>query len=239
MSKAKYDPILGRLREKDVSSAGDLEARLGLLEARVNEYHYTAISVSPSDPSFTILVGAKANTVLQNKAIASLNKNGKVVSYSQVGGFNGGATLSGKTIQVAGTLSAARNAITIGSEILNVLFRDNSGEGTSQCTMYVKLNVYNNIYYGVGGATFGQSQMTALLSNTKARTVTVNAGSGLYIWYAVPKRLGECKFTVGGFSGGFELMGIQSLTNANGYREDYYLYRSQIAGLGQTTVVIN
>lgn len=239
MSKAKYDPILGRMRENDFSNAGDFEARLGLLEARVKEYHYTAISVSPSNPSFTILVGAKARTVLQNNAIASLNKDGAVVSCSQWDGFSGSASVSGKTIRVLGILSADRNAITIGSTILNVLFRDNSGEGTSQCVMYVKLNVYNNIYYGVGGATFGQSQMIALLSNTKARTVTVNAGSGLYIWYAVPKRLGECKFTVGGFSGGFELMGIQSLTNANGYREDYYLYRSQIAGLGQTTVVIN
>ena len=239
MGKPYFDAILGKLREQDAAVSSDLETRISQLEDRVSRYHYTAISVSPSSQFFTILVGAKVNTILQNTAIAALNKSGELVSSIPGDGFRGDVTLSGQSIQVAGTLSSARNAISIGATILTAVFRDNTGEGDSTCTLTIKLNVFNNIYYGACGSTFGQSQMSSILTNTKARTLTVNASDGLYIWYAVPKRLGVCSFVIGGFAGGFELVDTHPLANANGYKEDYYLYRSQIAGLGKTTMVIS
>ena len=78
------------------------------------------------------------------------------------------------------------------------------------------------------------------LSGSRARTKTVTAGAGQYIWFAYPARLGAATFKVGGFEGGFTLVdGSFSHTNASGYTEAYRVYRSDNAGLGATTVVVS
>jgi hypothetical protein len=65
---------------------------------------------------------------------------------------------------------------------------------------------------------------------------TVTAGVGEYIWFCYPKRLGTVTFWVGGFEGGFEAAETVSLTNMNGWTEDYYCWRSTQANLGVTAV---
>jgi hypothetical protein len=71
---------------------------------------------------------------------------------------------------------------------------------------------------------------------TGAPQFTVTAGAGQYIWFCYPKRLGTVTFWVGGFEGGFEAVQTVSLTNINGWSEDYYCYRSTNANLGSTAV---
>lgn len=100
----------------------------------------------------------------------------------------------------------------------------------------------NGIYYGKSTtSTYDNaliSGLTKQLSNSKNRTITVNAGAGEYIFYCVPSRLGVCSFNVGGFDGGFSKVTTINFTNSDNYVENYDIYKSDNANLGNTTVTI-
>lgn len=101
----------------------------------------------------------------------------------------------------------------------------------------------NGVYYGASAipATLDSAfvlGLTKTLRSSKLTSINVTADEGEYIYYCVPTRFGTCSFTVGGFTGGFALLDTISFTNASGYTEDYYVYRSDNAGLGATTVTI-
>lgn len=108
----------------------------------------------------------------------------------------------------------------------------------------VKFNVSfaNGIYYGkskndvINDTLF--NDLTKELSNNKSRTVTVNAGKDEYIYYCYPQRLGTSTFTVNGFDGGFNLIGTFKFKNSSNYEEDYNIYKSTNANLGNTTITI-
>ena len=107
-----------------------------------------------------------------------------------------------------------------------------------------KLQFVNRVCWGAAAngtvdSAFVNALSNKVLSATKARTFTVNAGSGQYIWYCVPTRLGTCRFKVGDFEGGFEAPQTVSVTNASGFAENYYVYKSANANLGSTTVVVS
>jgi hypothetical protein len=78
------------------------------------------------------------------------------------------------------------------------------------------------------------------LTGTRAATVTVNATGSNYIYYAYPSRLGEASFTdtATGLNVGVVDLGTHSVTNANGYIENYRFFRTNQAGLGQLTIAI-
>lgn len=101
---------------------------------------------------------------------------------------------------------------------------------------------YNGIYYGKSSsATYDSTlinSLTKTLSDSKARTITVNAGAGEYIYYCIPKRLGVPSFNVGGFDGGFNKVATINFTNSDDYAEDYDIYKSTNANLGNSTVVV-
>ena len=82
------------------------------------------------------------------------------------------------------------------------------------------------------------NSLTKQLSNSKNRTITVNAGAGEYIFYCVPSRLGACSFNVGGFDGGFSKVATVNFTNSDNYAENYDIYKSDNANLGNTNVTI-
>lgn len=77
---------------------------------------------------------------------------------------------------------------------------------------------------------------SALASN-KNRTFTVNAGAGERIVYAIPSSFGTPTFNVGGFDGGFKKIQTLPHTNKSGYSQNYDVWASVNAGLGNTTVV--
>lgn len=112
------------------------------------------------------------------------------------------------------------------------------GDGQTTASKSASVSFANQIYYGVATNLDNVTSLTKVLSNTKGRTITVNAGRGEYIVYAIPARLGNATFYVGGFEGGFESPIEQTLTNASGYSETYKVYRSTNASLGSTTVEI-
>jgi len=101
----------------------------------------------------------------------------------------------------------------------------------------------NPLYYGVTikTDTFLEADIEGLGTNevTNDNTQTwssVTAGSGEYLLFAFPKRLGIPTFWVGGFEGGFESPETVSVTNANGWTEDYYAWKSENSNLGATVV---
>jgi len=106
------------------------------------------------------------------------------------------------------------------------------------------IDFLNFICYGAAStpqeitSTFVNSLASKDLSKTRAKTITVNAGSGQFIWIAIPSRLGSPSFSVGGFEGGFTLAATLQVTNSASYAEEYKVYKSDNAGLGSTRVVI-
>lgn len=111
---------------------------------------------------------------------------------------------------------------------------DERGATASKTT---KLQFLNSVYYGVGSV-INVANLTKILTSTRTRTFTCNAGTGEYIWYLCPARLGTCNFNVGGFDGGFEVYSMD-MTNESGYTEKYNVYKSTNAALGATRVSVS
>ncbi|CAB4127319.1 hypothetical protein UFOVP75_137 [uncultured Caudovirales phage] len=85
--------------------------------------------------------------------------------------------------------------------------------------------------------------ITALPSNalasSRARSFTATAGTTDHLYYAIPSSYGTPVFTVGGFAGGFSLVGTVSVTNGFSVSQNYDLWKSDSANLGTTTVVVS
>lgn len=113
-------------------------------------------------------------------------------------------------------------------------------DGNTSDIKSVNVVFANQIYWGAASDT---NDITALsdgaISNTKGRTITVNASTGDYIIYALPKRLGTVEFKVNGFDGGFGIPEERDVINQSGYSEKYYIYKSINASLGNTTVIVS
>lgn len=110
-------------------------------------------------------------------------------------------------------------------------------ERGATATKTTKLQFLNGVYYGVG-AELDVTTLTKVLTSSRARTFTCDAGAGEYIWYLCPARLGTCNFNVGGFDGGFDASTME-ITNASGYTETYNVYKSTNAALGSTSVSVS
>lgn len=100
----------------------------------------------------------------------------------------------------------------------------------------------NRIYYGASTApgiyngAFVLDLKYKPLSATKLKSFTVTANEGQYIYYCLPVRLGKCVFTYGANEGGVSLVSTVNVTNGSNFMESYYVYRSDEAGLGSTTL---
>lgn len=107
----------------------------------------------------------------------------------------------------------------------------------------ISFNFKYGRYWGVNtNETLDSSDILSLnkeLSNGRGKTFTVFSGEGLYIYYCYPISWGAATFSVGGFVGGFELVGTVAFTNSKGNTSDYYVYRSSNHSLGNTTVTVS
>ena len=121
-----------------------------------------------------------------------------------------------------------------------VVAADSRGSQTATAVM----RFCNGVYTGAAAApaavdgTFIRT-LTKTLQSYKTRTFTVNAAAGQYIWYACPAGYGTPVFNVGGFDGGFSKVSTLDYTNPSGHTESYQVWRSDNAGLGQTTVKVS
>ena len=208
---------LNRMEEgiSDVSSqCKDIENKMDEIS---NPFSINSFSVTPSvaQKGSTINVTAKWS---YNKDINSQKLNNATLDATLRE-----KTFSGVNADVTYTLTAIST---------NNISKAKSGT----------VKFYNGIYYGKSTSTTYDStlisSLTKTLSDSKARTITVNAGTGEYIYYCLPTRLGTPNFNVGGFDGGFDKVKTVSFTNSDGYTENYDIYKSNNANLGNTTIVI-
>lgn len=133
-------------------------------------------------------------------------------------------------------------ALTAQNITANKSFTIVATDGTTSDTKTTSITFLNGMYYGVGDEVDVDSafilNLTKALTSSKAKTFSVEAAAGKYVYYAIPARLGTPVFSVGGFEGGFALVKTFDFVNASGYSESYTVYRSDNAGLGATTVVV-
>ena len=152
-------------------------------------------------------------------------------------------TLTGPTLDSAGvspTISGKEysypisgvsiNADNQGSFRWKIAATDNRGKAVSQTSP--GFTFYNCVYYGAADepevidSLFIRSLGTKT-SPTSGKPSGINVnGGGKYIWYCLPTGSGTCTFKSNGFPAGIELVDTIAFTNALGYTENYYVYRS-------------
>lgn len=200
------------------------EAEIAQNSAAIADLLYKPMEItSLSNNIGTAEMGATVNAVTLtwalNKTPVSQTAEGKAVDASARS-----VTLSdlGLTANATFTVTATDERETVAKKTTSITF-------------------LNGVYYGAAenpaqiNSAFVLG-LTKVLRSSKLPSFNANAGEGRYIWYCVPVRLGTCAFTVGGFEGGFHLAATFEFENASGYKENYYVYRSANAGLGETTV---
>lgn len=116
-------------------------------------------------------------------------------------------------------------------------------ERDASVSRQVTISFQPKVYWGVSNkASLESADILALassaLAGSRGRTFSVNAGDGEYIYYAIPSSFGTPTFNVGGFDGGFVKVGTVSHQNASGYTQDYDVWKSVNAALGQTSVTV-
>lgn len=201
----------------------DLKGRADLVTGLANFINYTDIAYFTATPASVEIGNASASVNLSwsfNATPSILTLNGASKSTSSTG-ETVTATDNGSNHTVSYTLATA-----IGSSQIDFHF-------------------YPKLYWGVAAipqsvdSAFVLGLSNSSLASSRSKTITVNATSGKYIWFASPVNYGACSFKVGGFSGGFEAAQTVSVTNASGYTQNYYVYRSTNASLGNTTVAVS
>ncbi|SFC80882.1 hypothetical protein SAMN05421780_11047 [Flexibacter flexilis DSM 6793] len=102
----------------------------------------------------------------------------------------------------------------------------------------------NRIYYGV--APDGESGESFILTLANQRVesfknkVLFSAGAGQHCYYAQPASFGTPQFVYNGLTGGFLLVGTETVTDAlTGYAQDYNLYKSLNPNLGNIAVNVS
>ena len=192
----------------DESECVDIRARLDALE-------YKSIAIESFAASKTVCELGSTNAIMLTW---TTNKN---ALHQEINGI----TVTGNQKQYTGVSSSTTFNLTV-------------SDGSTSASKSVSVSFANQIYYGAAQNLSSVTSLSKVLSNTKTRTITVNAGAGEYIIYAIPARLGDVSFYVSGFEGGFEEPIEQVLTNESGYQETYKVYRSTNPNLGETTVEI-
>jgi hypothetical protein len=207
-----------------------LESNYGELKSVVDELLYVPISIDEFKSSVTS--AEKGSTVTETTLSWVLNKDPEAVS------------LDGVALE---PLESADYTLRDLAITANKKFTLSATDGKKTVTKDASINFYNGVYYGAATVpeAYNSAFMIALgksgkkvLRGSKLTSFTVTAGAGEYIYYCLPVSMGACSFKVGGFDGGFDLVATLAYTNEYGHTEQYYIYRSANAGLGETNVEV-
>lgn len=185
------------------------------IRARLDALEYKPISIDSFTASPSVCELGSSNTI---NLAWSLNKS--------------------STQQNINGMAVTGNSKAFTSVTTNMTYTLNVTDGQTNASKSVSVSFANQIYFGAAEDLTSITDLSKVLSNTKTRTITVDAEADQYIIYAIPKRLGDVVFYVGGFEGGFEEPVEQIITNASGCQETYLVYRSTNPNLGETTVEI-
>lgn len=217
------------LTYEEVEELEATKERVEALEASVADLLYVPIAIS----SFTHNAGTKEMGQTVTDVSLSWNINKTPVTL----------TLDGEAIDAESTSKVLTelNVSSSSNHTWTLVATDERGAASTKTT---KINFYNGVYYGAAEAPEAYDSGFILglgktLRASKLTSFSTTPGEGEYIYYCLPTRMGACTFTVGGFTGGFTLADTISFTNASGYTEDYYIYKSDTANLGQTTVSVS
>lgn len=207
-----------------------LESNYGELKSVVDELLYVPISIDEFKSSVTS--AEKGSTVTETTLSWTLNKDPEAVS------------IDGVAVE---PLESADYTLRDLAITANKKFTMSATDGKKTVTKDASINFYNGVYYGAATVpeAYNSAFMIALgksgkkvLRGSKLTSFTVTAGAGEYIYYCLPVSMGACSFKVGGFDGGFDLVATLAYTNEYGHTEQYYIYRSANAGLGETNVEV-
>lgn len=124
--------------------------------------------------------------------------------------------------------------------IITLTADDNVSDAIAAKTATLTISFLNKLYYGKSVIGTINSAFVLALSNelkaTRSKSFTSTTGVAEYIWFACPVAYGLPDFKTNGFDGGFLLAATISFTNASGYTENYYVFRSVNENLGVTNV---
>lgn len=192
--------------------------------------------------SATILMGAAGVW----KAAGALSFTASYSNGTAIGStitFSGWGSSLPMASPFAGPTASAENVSypSVGGSIVFTLSASAASSSDSDTLTH---NFYNYRFWGVStiASGFTEANVEAFsnseLSNSKAKSsFSVTAGSGEYLVWASPTRLGTVTFTVGGFEGGFNGPETVSITNSSGFAENYYVYASVNSNLGTVNIV--
>lgn len=117
-------------------------------------------------------------------------------------------------------------------------------ERNSVVTKQLTIAFQPMVYWGIADNKSNYSSADILglsnsvLASSRQRTLNVNATAGKHIIYVIPSSFGTPVFNVGGFDGGFIKVGTVSHTNASGHTQNYDVWKSVNAGLGNVSVLV-
>lgn len=201
--------------EKNTQDIKELSTKIWDIQ---NPFDISSISVAPNISQMGSTVSAKLTWNYTHSTIKSQTINNEAIENTLRT-----KTFTGVTTTTTYTLAATSNSDVKKSKSVTITFANGVYYGKSTTSTYDSALI---------------SGLTKQLSNSKNRTITVNAGAGEYIFYCIPSRLGACSFNVGGFDGGFTKVATVNFTNSNKYAEKYDIYKSDNANLGNTNVTI-
>ena len=229
MTKTKKTATLAETGKKFLDSVGTaalIKKIKGEFVTR-DEFEYVPIAITSfTNNKNTVEMGTKITDVILNWA---LNKDPKSMTIN-----NESITpLTARTKTYSG-----QNITTNKTYTLKV-----TDEKDATATKTTSITFLNGVYWGAKAAPGSYDSAFILglskgLQSNKNKTFTVDAAAGQHIFYALPARYGACTFNVGGFDGGFTKVATIEFTNASGYKENYDIYKSVNAGLGNTTVTV-
>ena len=199
----------------------ELLERVGELEKQVGDILYEEISIT----SFTHNIGTKERdeTVTEVKLSWALNKDPKALKLdgeTLTAAKTGSKTFSGLSITAANA-GSVKWTLSATDERDKVVTKQSPGFTFLNCVYYgaaAQPDAISDAFIKALGAKTSPT-------NTRARSITVDGG-GNYIWYCLPVNLGTCSFKSSGFEFDMRAPERHSFTNALGYKEDYYVYRS-------------
>lgn len=208
------DTSIYPVQNKVIKGAIDgLSNRITDLETQISDMLFKPISIT----SFT-----------HDKGIQEIGSTVTSVTFTWVTNKTPvSLTLEGLGINVGYTSAKFTELSITDNKTWTLVATDEKGNRAVKTTT---ITFCNGIYYGVGDVEKDFTSefvvgLNKVLQDVREYDFTVSPNN-CYIYYAIPKSRGAVAFKVGGFEGGFEKPEIVSVTNASGYTEDYYVYRS-------------
>lgn len=202
------------------------------LKRRLDDLSYVKIAFSSA--SINKSTNEIGSTVTDVTATWKLNKTPETLKIQF--GSEPQETLENTAI----TKSYTEKSVKTNTNIVLTATDDRNATITKQLTIAFQPKVYWGIADNKPNYSSADilSLSNSALATSRQRTITVNATAGKHIIYTMPSTFGTPIFNVGGFDGGFTKIGTVNHTNASGYTQNYDVWKSVNAGLGNVNVLI-